>query len=138
MSAALSIQAMIRQRLVADPAVLALVPAGHIADRAARPALFPSIALGSAREYPVGFLGRDASRVVVDLHVWTNTPGTAASKAIADAVRRALRDMPWEAKGQSVQHFRYSGASFMPDTAGEDIVHGVVSFEAHCVELEAA
>ncbi len=138
MSASLALQTMIRTRLVADPAVTALVPPDHIADRPAQaPARFPAITLGAAREYPVGFLSRDASRVAVDLHVWTDTPGTAASKALADAVRRALRDAPWSADGQSVQQFRYSGAHFMADPADVDVTHGVISFEAHCVEREA-
>lgn len=133
MSPALALQNMIRVRLVADQAVTALVPPAHISDRT-RPARFPSITLGEAREYALGAVKRDASRVVVDVHVWTDTAGSGVSKALAHAVRRAMRDGPWVAAGHTVMDLQFSGSRFMPDPAGEDVTHGVVSFDAYMVE----
>lgn len=134
MSPSLALQHMIRARLVADPAVLALVPANDIADRHGRPARFPSITLGEGREYRLGSVSREASRVVVDLHVWTDTAGTAQSKAIADAVRRAVRHEPWTVDQHMLMEFRYEGSRFMADPGSTDTTHGVMSFEAHMVE----
>lgn len=125
---------MIRTRLVADPAVLALVPANDITDRHGRPVRFPSITFGEGREYPLGSVKRDSARVVLDLHIWTDTPGTRDSKRLADAIRRALRAAPWSTEGHVVLDLQYESSRFIPDPASTDVTHGVVSFDAFMLE----
>lgn len=133
-SPSLALQTTIRARLIADPAVLALVPANDITDRHGRPARFPSITFGEAREYPLGGVKRDSARVALDLHIWTDTPGTRDSKSIADALRRALRAAPWSAEGHVVLDLQYESTRFMPDPAEADVTHGVVTFGAFLLE----
>lgn len=134
MSPSLALQAMIDARLCADAAVLALVPADDIDDRRGRPASYPSILFGEAREYPLGAVKRDSTRLSLDLHVWTDTPGTREAKEIVSAVRRALRDAPWEADGHAVLDVRFEGARYLPDPSNADITHGVVTVYAFMLE----
>lgn len=134
MSPSLALQTSIRSRLVDAPAVVALVPAKDITDRHGRPARFPSITFGEGREYPLGGVKRDSARVALDLHVWTDTPGTAESKRITDALRRALREAPWSAEGHVVMDLVYTGARYMPDPSSADTTHGVVTFDAFMLE----
>lgn len=138
MSAALALQAMVRARLVADPAVLALVPADDITDRAGIKAQFPSIRFGESREYPLGDVSREAARVVIDLHYWTATPGTAESKTLAAAVNRAIRNDPWSAPGFDVMQLRSDGVRFMADPDTADVTHGVATYTAFMVEADHA
>ncbi len=134
MSPSLALQTMIDARLCADAAVVALVPADDITDRRGRPAAFPSILFGEAREYPLGAVKRDSTRLSLDLHVWTDTLGTREAKEIVSAMRRALRDAPWEADGHAVLDLRFEGARYMPDPGDADITHGVVTVDAFMLE----
>lgn len=134
MSPSLSLQRMIRARLIADPAVIALVPANDITDRHGRPVRFPSITFGEGREYPLGAVKRDSARVALDLHVWTDTPGTAQAKRITDAVRRALRNAPWETEGHNTMDLAFVSARYMPDPASADTTHGLITFDAFTLE----
>jgi hypothetical protein len=134
MSASLAIQAMIRARLIADPAVMALVAPSDIADRHGRPARFPSITFGEAREYALGTVSREAARVVIDLHLWTDTPGTTDSKTLAAAAHRAIRNDPWVAPGFNVMSLRSDGTRFMADPDTADVTHGVASYVVHMTE----
>lgn len=138
MSPALALQAMILARLAADPAVTALVPADDISDRHSGPAAFPSIIFGEGREYPLGGIKRDSARVALDLHVWTDTPGSGDAKEIANAVRRALRDAPWETEGHVVMDLAFVSARYMADPADADVTHGVITLDALTLELEDA
>ena len=83
-------------------------------------------------------MSREAARVVIDLHLWTDTPGTAASKTLAAAVNRAIRNDPWAAPGFHVMHFRSDGTRFMADPNTADVIHGVASYVAHMVEADHA
>lgn len=138
MSAALALQAMVRDRLVADPAVMALVAADDITDGAGLVARFPSIRFGESREYPLGDVSREAARVVLDLHIWTGTPGTVEGKTLAAAVNRAIRNDPWAAPGWHVMNLRSDGTRFMADPDAADVTHGVASYAAHMVEADHA
>lgn len=133
-SPALALQTLVRGRLITDPAVTAFVPAADITDRHGRPARFPSITFGEAREYPLGGIKRDSARIVLDVHLWSNAPGTRDAKRLGDAVRHALRDDPWSAEGHIVMDLRFAGARYMPDPASADVTHGVVTLDAFMLE----
>lgn len=135
-SPSFALQVMMHERLTADPAVTTLVPADDITDASPLQAVYPSIRFSEGREYPLGSVKRSSSRVALDLHVWTDTAGTAEAKAITAAVRRALRDDPWSAEGHIVMDLAFVSARFMPDPANADITHGVVTFDAMMLEAE--
>lgn len=90
MSAALALQAALRARLVATPAVTALVPASAIFDRHTRPTAPASIVLGEAEEYEAGDMDRSRVRVASTVYVWKREPGLQGATAIAAAIRAAL------------------------------------------------
>lgn len=92
MSAELAFQKALRARLVATPAVTALVPAASILDRNERPNPDPSIVIGEGVSVDDGAtIGRTRTRIVADLHIWKREPSTAGSKAIAGAIRAAIK-----------------------------------------------
>lgn len=138
MSPSFALQKLIHARLCADPAVTALVPAAGITDRHGRPARYPSITFGEGREYPLSGVKRDSARVSFDLHAWTDTPGTRDAKQLVDAVRRSLRDGPWEADGHAVLDLRFEGARYLPDPNSPDLTHAVLTLDAFMIELEDA
>lgn len=129
MTPALALQKAIRARLTADASVTALVPADAILDVHGLPERFPCIILGEGQELPADTVARRHFRVHATLHVWQAETGTTGVKAIAGAVRRALRDAPWPADGHHVHDLAFTGATFLrdPDNAS---AHGVVTFEA--------
>lgn len=137
MSAAYALQTSMFETLTADPAVLDLVPVEHIAEVQGLPAAWPSILFGEAREYPLGQVQRASTRVMIDVHVWTDTPGTRQAKQITAAVRRALRDGPWLAEGHVIMDLAFSGARYLPDPGSADVTHGVITFDAFMLETEA-
>ncbi|MER2263884.1 DUF3168 domain-containing protein [Methylobacterium oxalidis] len=134
MSPSLALQKLVRARLVADPAVVALVPADDITDRHGRPARFPSIVFGEGREHRLGAMKRESSRVVLDIHVWCDSPGTRQSKLIVDAIRRALRASPWSADGHAVLDLQFVSARYLPDPASADLTHSIVTFDSFMLE----
>lgn len=129
MSADHTVQTAIRARLVATPAVLALVPATSILDRNARPAPDPSIILGEGQAVDEGRIARNVQRVYATLHVWKKEPGLAGVKQIAGAIRTAIKsktfglDEPYHCGDSFVSDMR-----FLRDPDGET-AHGVVTVE---------
>jgi hypothetical protein len=131
MSAALALQKAIRARLASFAPVTALVPASNIFDRHARPESFPAIVMGEDQE-----LGEDVTltrhhlRVFATLHLWHREPGLTGVKAIAGAIRNAVRagfpelDTPYRRVD-----LRYESARFLRDPDGITS-HGVVTLEA--------
>lgn len=87
----LALQTAIRSRLIATPAVTALVSADRIIEGPTRPERFPSIIFGTGKTV---FAGRVYSWrhvwTYLDIHVWTLEGGTEAARAIANEVDRAL------------------------------------------------
>lgn len=136
MSPALALQAAIRSRLIASSAVLALVPAGAIVGSLARPEAFPSVILGQDQEVADDItLDRRHVRVFSTLHLWDRFGGHSKVKAMAGAIREAMRgDMP-ALDGARCLDLRFAGSHFMTDPDGKT-AHGIVEFEA-LVELPA-
>ena len=130
MSADQAVQVAIRARLVASPAVTALVPALSILDRNSRPAPDPSIILGEGQSIDDGRIARDVQRVYATLHIWKREPGLAGVKAIATAVRSALNagGRLHEMVGYHCADCRVSDMRFLRDPDGET-AHGVITVE---------
>lgn len=131
MSAALALQKAVRTRFTSYAPVTALVPADNILDRNARPELFPCIVIGEALEVAEDVtLTRHHLRVFADCHIWTRETGTTAAKAIAGAVRDAVKagfpelDTPYRRVD-----IRFDNARFLRDPDGIT-AHGIVTLEA--------
>ncbi len=127
----LALQTAIYQRLVADPAVTALVPVDHIRAGSTRPDKTPCIILGDGNTTLHGqdYRAQRTAWVYLDLHIWTLDAGQDAAKEIAGAVMKALDKQHLPINGADCDHFRLTGARFLrdPDPA---FGHGVLSTEA--------
>lgn len=131
--AVLATQKAVRLRLVDTPTVAALVPAAAILDVNHRPAPVPSIIIGEGQALGHQRIDRRDLRVFLDLHIWQREPGLAGVKAIAEAVRRALR-LPLPPVDEcQFGDCRVSAMRFLRDPDGET-AHGVVTVEAFVVE----
>lgn len=87
----LALQQAIRERLIASPAVLALVAADHIRDGSTRPEKFPCIIIGDGQTVLQGYYrGWRNITVNLSIHVWALEDGLAAVKAIGHAISNAL------------------------------------------------
>ncbi|MEH2517552.1 hypothetical protein V1279_003125 [Bradyrhizobium sp. AZCC 1610] len=82
----LALQKAIRNRLVASPDVLALVPAGSILDTNGRPEVVPVILLGEGQTVPRRFY----STSYATIHVWIDEPGLVQAKQVGSAIVGAL------------------------------------------------
>lgn len=125
-----AIQKAIRGRLIATSAVTSLVPATSVLDRNERPAPDPSIILGEDQVVDPGTaIDRSLSRVHSTLHVWKKEGGLSGVKAIAAAVRDAIRQgrLSLEA-GLQCADCRVSDMRFLRDPDGVT-AHGVVTVE---------
>lgn len=136
MSPELALQKALGDRLVAAPDVASLVPTANILDRNERPAPRPSIILGEAQTVDPGdSIARDRHRIYFDLHIWVTEAGTTGAKAIAWAVRQAVRGARLDL-GPSLHcvDAKISSQRFLRDPNGVDC-HGVVTLEALVVEV---
>lgn len=125
-----AIQKAIRARLIGTAAVTSLVPADSILDRNERPAPDPSIILGEDQVVDPGtVIDRSLSRVHSTLHIWKKEGGLAGVKAIASAVRDAIRQnrLALEAGLQCID-CHVSDTRFLRDPDGVT-AHGVATVE---------
>ena len=125
-----AVQKAIRARLIGVSAVTALVPASSILDRNERPAPDPSIILGEDQIVDPGTaIDRSLSRVHSTLHVWKKEGGLSGVKAIASAVRDAIRQgrLTLETGAQCID-CRVSDTRFIRDPDGVTS-HGIVTVE---------
>ncbi|CEG09482.1 hypothetical protein BN961_02908 [Afipia felis] len=125
-----AVQKAIRARLIDVAAVTALVPATSILDRNERPAPDPSIILGEDQVVDPGTaIDRSLSRVHSTLHVWKKEGGLSGVKAIAAAVRDAIRQgrLSLDA-GLQCADCRVSDMRFLRDPDGVT-AHGVITVE---------
>ena len=130
----LSMQAAVRDRLIASTDVTALVPASNILDKNSLPQVFPSIILGEGQVIPDNGIARNRHAVFLDLHIWQKEPGLAQAKAIAGAARAALKDAPWTATGLHVADLQFPMVRFMRDNSGL-YSHGVITLKAIVEEV---
>ncbi|WP_112311836.1 tail completion protein gp17 [Pseudogemmobacter bohemicus] len=86
-----AVQVAIRDRLVAMPAVVSLVPAAKIRDVGIRPKDFPTIALGESQVVDEGTsLARLHVRVFHTLHVWVKEPTLEQVTVASSSFRKRL------------------------------------------------
>ncbi|KAB0679525.1 tail completion protein gp17 [Aureimonas leprariae] len=125
----LELQRAIRARLVATPAVVALVDQAQIRDGFVRPESFPSILIGDGQTVleRVTYARRHV-RTYADLHVFTHGEGLAGAKTVAAAVAGALATAP-AIDGFRMIDFEISGVRYLRDPDHE-AGHAVVSVEA--------
>ncbi len=129
-----AVQTAIRARLIATPAVTALVPAASILDRNARPAPDPSIILGEGQSVDEGRIDRKVQRVFATLHVWKKEPGLAGVKQIAGAIRTSIQSARLDLAGYHCGDSLVPAMRFLRDPDGET-AHGVVTVEAVVSEV---
>lgn len=136
LSVELSIQVAIRSRLVTTPEVTALVPAGNILDRSARPIIDPSIIIGEGQMVDEGdTIDRTRMRVYSTVHIWKQEVGLREVKAIAWAIRTAMRRGRLElgSKFHCVDCFVSSNRAIR-DPDGET-AHAIVTIETVAEEV---
>lgn len=126
----LALQTAIRAALIADAAVMALVPADHIRAGGTRPDKTPAIIMsdGTTENHGHDYTAQRGAWVYLDLHVWTLDAGPDAAKEIAFAVTRAL-DKHMTIAGGFCDHFRLTRAAY-PRDPNPAYGHGVLSVEA--------
>lgn len=134
MEASLALQKAIRARLVATPALTALVPANNVLDRNSRPEVFPCINIGDGQTVIGDGISRTRFQVYADLHIWQAEPGTAQSKAIAGAIREAFAAPLYTVDGHHVADLFIQQTRFLRDPDGLHS-HGIVSLAAQLVEM---
>lgn len=126
----LALQTAIRSRLLATPAVLAIVPATHIRAGSTRPDDCPCIIMSNGQTVAHGhnYSAQRAAWVYLDIQIWTLNEGEERAKEIAFAITQAL-DTDLSIAGADCDHFRVTGSVFPrdPDPA---YGHGVLSVEA--------
>ncbi|BCH60413.1 hypothetical protein RvVAR0630_30370 [Agrobacterium vitis] len=126
----LAVQTAIRESLIADPAIMALVPSEHIRAGGSRPDKTPAIIMsdGSTTLHGHDYRSQRTAWVYLDLHVWTLDAGQDAAKEIAGAVISTL-DNPLKIEGGACDHFRVTASRF-PRDPNPAYGHGVLSAEA--------
>ena len=138
MSADLPVQIALRARLIASPAVTALVPAFSILDRNSTPAPRPSIILGEVQVIDEGdSIARTRERIVHTLHIWKTEPSREGVKQIMAAMRAAIRSARLDlGSGYHCADWRVSSMRALSDPDGESS-HGVLTVEVLAEEVSA-
>src|SRR6185312_11878669 len=115
----LSLQKLIYARLSGDAGVTALVPATSILDRNHRPEQFPSIIIGAGQAiYADNIQDSYHDQAFCDVHIWVSEVGLSAAKAIAGAVKDAIRTGPWSVDGYRAVNVRPVNVRYMRDPDG--------------------
>lgn len=137
MSAEIALQNAVRARLVQTASITEAVPAANILDRNERPNPRPSIIIGEGMSKDEGdSLARNLTRVWMDLHIWIKEPSTAGSKAVAGAIRAALKagNLVSDQNEVHIVDAFVESARFVRDPDGETS-HGIVTINAKVQEL---
>jgi hypothetical protein len=129
----LALQEMLRARLIADAATTALVPATSILDKNHRPEQSPAVIIGEGHGIFADNFSRFYDQAFADVHIWVQEDGLQTGKAIAGAVKAALRDGPWSVNGYRVVNMRGMQARYMRDPDGKHS-HVVLSVAAILIE----
>lgn len=130
MEPSLLLQKAIRSRLVASPALTAVVPAVAIVDRNARPETFPCILIGESQTVPDEGLFRSRHVVYADLHIWQREDSLTGVKGIAGLIRDALTDGMWSVPGLHVADLYITQTRFLRDPGGLHS-HGIITLQAN-------
>ena len=101
-----------------------VLPAGQIFDKGGLPAIFPCIIIGAGQTMFPDYYTEFATRVVCDVHIWTDEDNLASVKQLAGQVRESLFRGPWEIDGHRCSNLRVETARFLRDPDGK---------HSHCV-----
>jgi hypothetical protein len=125
-----ALRTAIRSKLIATPAVTALVPANNIRAGSTQPDKTPAIIMsnGNTSLHGHDYTAQRAAWVYLDLHVWTLDAGPDAAQEIAFATIQAL-DGELAIAGGYCDHFRVTGAVY-PRDPDPCYGHAVLSVEA--------
>jgi hypothetical protein len=136
MTPEIALQKAVRSRLIITPEILGFVPAANILDRNERPNPRPSIIIGEGMSRDDGdSIARNLTRVWMDLHIWIEEPSTEVSKAVAGAIRTAIRTAkPALEAGYHCVDCYVESARCLRDPDGETS-HAVVTINAKVQEL---
>lgn len=134
----LAVQKLVVATLKASAALGALLPADRIRDQQARPDLFPCVLLGEAQTVEAEAECVFASEVFTTIHVWSRDKGMVEAKAIAGAIRRALRVVDDATiDGYVISGFEFEDMRIVRDPDGKS-AHGVLTFRSMVEEVEEA
>jgi hypothetical protein len=136
MTPELALQKAVRARLIVTGDILSEVPAASILDRNERPAPSPSIVIGEGQSVDEGnSISRSLTRVYMDLHIWKREPSTEGVKAIAGAIRAAIKNgiIP-QMDGFHFADCYVQNARFLRDPDGETS-HAIVTVNALVQEV---
>jgi hypothetical protein len=123
-----ALQTALRGLFIGTPALTALVPAGSILDRHARPETFPCVLLGQDQVIADNSLVVYQCQIFATLHVWTKEPSFALCKQIAGEIRTALV-LSLDVTPYALLRLEFSEARYLRDPGGEHS-HGVVTIDA--------
>jgi hypothetical protein len=126
----LALRTAIRSKLIANPAVTALVDPANIRSGSTRPGDTPCIVManGTTTLHGHDYTSQRAAWVYLDLHIWTQDAGPDAAHEIAFAAQGAL-DKHLELACGYCDHFRIVRSAF-PRDPDPSFGHGVLSVEA--------
>lgn len=127
---ALYFQRALGARLAAFAPLTALVAPANIVDRHGVPTAFPSVILGEAQELDADVsFDRRHLRVVLTLHAWDRSPGTASVKRIADAIRAAVQGADLALDAGRLLDLTHTSTRILRDP-DQVTAHAVVTLEA--------
>lgn len=126
----LALQTAIRNHLIAQPAITALVPVDHIRAGTTRPDKLPTIIITNGTTVMHGRAAGSqyVASVFLDLHIWTEADGLDMAKTIGGAVANALIDWP-ATEGFELDTFKHV-RTVWPRDPDKNFGHGVLSIEA--------
>lgn len=130
MSAALALQRAIRARLIASPAVTALVPAAAVFDRSQRPEADACIILGETDQTEDGDMHFARVRIAHTIHIWRRAESLEGVAEIVAAARSAILAAAFDLDDphRSCGHW-IASARTMRDPGGE-FAHAVMTVGA--------
>ncbi|MCD1634545.1 DUF3168 domain-containing protein [Martelella mediterranea] len=131
--ATLALETAIRERLILNSAVSALVPADRIRSGTTRPdsEREPCVLMsnGMTTLHGYDYTAQRTAWAYLDLHVWTFEAEQDAVKEVAGAVLGALDKRKLQIEGGYCDHFRATACRFVTDP-DPDHGHAVISVEA--------
>lgn len=127
----IAFQTAIRAGLLADPAVMALVPAEHIRAGSTRPDKLPCIILANPQTIHLGCTSGGAymTRVYLDMHIWSLEGGADIARQIGGAMSVVLWDAPLTDEVGIDEYTRPSFAYIRDPDPERAYCHGVGTVE---------
>jgi hypothetical protein len=127
----IALKTAIREKLIADTNVTALVNANSIRTGSSQPDKMPSIIMGHSQTINLGRSGDQyLTRVYVDIHIWAIEDGAEKAQAIGAAVVNALWDAPIPVEADIDAYTRPSFQWISDPQPEQSYTHGVASIEA--------